>query len=496
MQLLDQLNGEPKWQVRRELVRGSTNAAALLAWLPHETEGWVRAAMAKAFGELGGPESQKALEQLVHDESGLVRREAVKALDQLQTLTARITLRETYVQEDDPLVRRAVVESQVPIGESMGLGKLYATLAYETDPLARSRAIQNAAIETGRQLLPNLYTLLQTESAPMVRQTLYDLLLALGGPEALQHVIESINRESSPQVRGHLVHLLSRHGGDAVQDVFLRCILIEQNDAVRAAHVNALGAWKSREMVQTLQALSERFSHIDSYATLMAARRIRDAQLAQLSISELFSWLSTEPSTGLRACIVDLLIQPPLATTPGLRRALATHALREENDSIVGTILHFLENWYANRIREFKHAHFLAEIDRQVPADIPRDSAAYNEAFATLRRTLIQHYKKMPADVACTLLQAATHPGERHQLFMVLQTSTPITDQTRNVLCNVILTETNRALLYTFALSVRKIMSISLAELIQQRLTEEKDTAIREELLLLEVQLRCYLRRS
>ncbi len=496
MGLYEQLKATPRWQVRRELVHSSTDAVALFAWLPHETEGWVRAAMAKAFGELGGPESHKALEQLVHDESGLVRREAVKALDQLQTLTARFTLRETYVQEDDPLVRRAVAESQVPIGEPTGLGKLYTTLAYEKDPLARSRAIQNAAIESGRQLLPNLYTLLQTESAPMVRQTLYDLILALGGPEALQYVIQNINRESSPQVRGSLVHLLSRHGGDSIPDVFLRCILIEQNDMVRAAHVNALGAWQSREMVQTLQAISERFAHIDSYATLMAARRIRDVQLAQLSVSELFSWLSTEPSTGLRASIVELLIKPPHATTPGLRRALVAHALHEEDDSIVGTILHFLENWYSNRTSEFQRAHFRAEIDSQIPAHLPRNSAAYDEAFAALRLTVIRHYKNMSADVAGTLLQTATHPGDRLQLFTVLRTHKPITDQTRNVLCNLILTEANHALLNTFALSIRKIKDINLAELIQQRLIEEKNPAIREELLLLEVQLHCYLRRS
>jgi HEAT repeats len=319
MQLLDQLDGEPRWQVRRKRVACSTDAAALLTWLPHETEGWVRAAMAKVFGELGGPESQKALEQLVHDESGLVQREAVKALDRLQTLTARFTLRETYAQAEDHNVRRAVIETQVPVGQSPELlgesrllvpegvarGKLHFALAHLTDPHSRALAIYNTMLEVGKAIVPSLRDLWKTETEPVVRQMLVDLLANLGEREERQLLLRSLVHEPTIQVRRDIIRIFTKWGGRETRQVFLAALPTEPDENLQVTLIQALTRWKDWDVVHALY--SHQTMTVGAPLSYQASQAAIHELIDSLPLVELGICLPREPEAGIRLAIVKIV---------------------------------------------------------------------------------------------------------------------------------------------------------------------------------------------
>ncbi len=252
MGFIEQLKATPKWQERRELVRECNDAAVLLAWLPHENEGWVRAAIATQLGQLGGPEAHKALDRLAQDESGMVRIAAVGALNTLATLEARFQLRETYARDEDPHVRQAVVQSDVPVGESAALGKLHATLAYQSDPHKRALAIYNAMLEVGKAVVPTLRDLWKTETEPEVRKMLVDLLANLGEAEERQILLIGLLQEPSSQVRRDIVRIFTKWGGSETRQVFLTALPQESDEILQIALIRALAQWKDRGVARAL----------------------------------------------------------------------------------------------------------------------------------------------------------------------------------------------------------------------------------------------------
>ncbi|WP_309708094.1 HEAT repeat domain-containing protein [Armatimonas sp.] len=293
MDILEQLSQESRWQQRRELVRSSTDAVALFAWLPQETEGWVRAAMAKAFGELGGPEAHKALEQLGHDDSGFVRIAAVKALDAIQNLEARFQLREIYARDEDHIVRLSVVETHLPLGESDSLGTLYATLAYQTDPQKRMLAIYNAILEVGQAIVPHLRNLWITETAPEVRLLLVQQLTRFGDGSEPALWRTALLCEKAPTVRAALIKALSDEEDQTTRAVFLKALAQEEIEHLRLQLLQALRHWHDFAI---FQAFSAHWNAFRSPGTYPQVRLLLEDFLTHIPTDELISWLLADES--------------------------------------------------------------------------------------------------------------------------------------------------------------------------------------------------------
>jgi HEAT repeats len=327
VELIEQLKNTPRWQERRELISQSNDAAVLLAWLPSEKEGWVRAALATRLGVLGGPAAHKALETLAQDDSGLVRVAAIQALDAIQNLEARFQIREAYEREDDPLVRRAAVESRVPVGDAAALGKLEATLAYETDPNARALAIYQAMLDAGSAVLPRLRQLWRSETTPRVRVEVAEILLRLGDSDDRECLAEALAVEPTPQVRRVLIEHLKRAGEVSGREAFLAWFPHETEPALQLSLMSALRRWPDRDCFRALVltqhpgSLPVHFQH---------RREAWESILAQLPSPVLGSWLLEEPEVHVRLVLVQALRK---RSDPPLELFLAL--LRRERDPVI-----------------------------------------------------------------------------------------------------------------------------------------------------------------
>ena len=321
MGFIEQLKATPKWQQRRELVRVCDDAAALLAWLPLEIEGWVRAAIATQLGQLGGPEVHKALEVLAQDESGMVRVAGVKALDAIQNLEARFQIRETYARDEDHVVRRATVETEVPVGESAALGKLHATLAYQSDPHERALAIYNAMLEVGKAIVPTLHDLWKTETDPVVRQMLVDLLANLGEAQERQLLLTSLLQEPSFLVRRDIVRIFTKWGGSETRQVFLMALPQESDEILQIALIRALAQWKDRGVARAL------LTHQLPPCSMTVYKMIQEAIepiLKNLPLAEFGVWLPQEPEAMIRLRIIKEIRQREAAARGSWRHREAT----------------------------------------------------------------------------------------------------------------------------------------------------------------------------
>ncbi|MCX6366664.1 MAG: HEAT repeat domain-containing protein [Armatimonadetes bacterium] len=302
-------------------MHSSTDAVALFAWLPHETEGWVRAAMAKAFGELGGPESHQALERLGQDDSGMVRIVAVKALEQLADLEAHFQLREIYAHDDDHLVRLSVVETDLPVGESDSLGALYATLAYQADPQKRMLVIYNTILEVGRAIVPHLRNLWITETAPEVRLLLVQQLIRLGDGSEPALWRTALLSEKAPTVRAALIKALSHEEDPATRAVFLKALAQEEIESLRLQLLQALRHWHDFAIFQTFSA---HWSAFRSPGTYLQVGLLLEDFLTHIPTDELIAWLLAEDSITHRS-------QPFLA--------MEVHKRGDKAQEILATIL-------------------------------------------------------------------------------------------------------------------------------------------------------------
>ncbi|WP_394794424.1 HEAT repeat domain-containing protein [Armatimonas sp.] len=338
MTFFEQLKATPKWQQRRELVRECNDAAALLAWLPLEIEGWVRAPMASKFGQLGGPEAHKALEILAQDESGMVQVAAVGALNTLATLEARFQLRETYARDEDPHVRQAVVQSDVPVGESAALGKLHATLAYQSDPHKRALAIYNAMLEVGKAVVPTLHDLWKTETEPEVRKMLVDLLAKLGEEQERQLLLTSLLQEPSFLVRRDIVRISTKWGGSETRQVFLTALPQESDEILQIALIRALAQWKDRGVARAL------LTHQLPPCSMTVYKMIQEAIepiLKNLPLAELGVWLPQEQEAMIRLRIVKEIRQREAAA----REILLAAFHREQDPSVRAELIEAVAVW-------------------------------------------------------------------------------------------------------------------------------------------------------
>lgn len=340
MGLFEQLKATPRWQERRELVRQTKDAAALLAWLPHEREGWVRAAMATVLGELGGPEAHKALERLTHDDSGFVRIAAIKALDAIANLEARFQVRAAYERDDDPLVRRAAVESGVSVGDAAALGVLESALAQETEPNARASAIYQAMLDAGAAILPRLRQLWNTETAPPVRMQVAEILLRLGDSDDRARLAGALSVEPKPQVRSVLIKYLSLARESSGRQAFLEWFPHEPEPSLQLMLVSALRRWPDRDCFRALVLTNRPLS--DSAVIHYKLRRDAwEGILAQLPSALLGSWLLEEPERSVRLILVQALRK----RSDEPREVFLTLLRREREPDIAKELIESLLAW-------------------------------------------------------------------------------------------------------------------------------------------------------
>ena len=415
MGLFEQLKATPRWQERRELVHACNDAAALLAWLPMEIEGWVRAPMASKFGQLGGPEAHKALEVLAQDESGMVRIAAVGALNTLATLEARFQIRETYTRDEDHHVRHAVVQSDVPVGQSEALGTLHATLDYETDPQKRALAIYWAALAAGKVILPNLHWLWQTENAPEVRQQLAELLASLGGEVEQQLLVRGLTEELSPRVRADLIRLLEKYRGELAREAFLHALPIERDDAVRAALVRALSRWDDREVLEALYKAQEHHATDQTRLTTQAAHQELEKKISQQSGAELLAWLAVEPTAELRNRLLQALCERAPITIDGLREFLVAAIKTEHDDRVRASMVRTLGYWHDDEVLEQLYVLLSEILDYYAPTD---PMVRYTRTV--LLMTLKSFYERQEVATLDIQLTAEAHYLVRSLLFRAL----------------------------------------------------------------------------
>lgn len=424
MGLLEQLKAIPRWQDRREQVRQTEDVAALLAWLPHEKEGWVRAALATQFGQLGGSVAHSALARLsTEDASGLVQVAAAKALAQLGTPEAQQELQKLFEQADDPLVRQAAAQNQTAGSseQSAAIETLLETLRHETIGHKRALALYQAGQRAGAQLLPTLHALWQTETEPLVRQELIGLLARLGGDAELALFVPALRQEPSLHVRISLVKALLTRRTAATQEVFLQALPQEPTEAVRFQLIHALNHWKDRRV---LCVLYESINASRFPGTYPQIQQMLNNSLRTIPTAELVAWLDDEPRVGLCELFIKALSGRGTEGRQVLLDQLKTQTRRELFRYLIAAVM----TWQDEEVRELLYTLF----DREARADRPRtppvldDDYVSNDYCFYLVRALGTFYQKWSFERLNAQLTNEPHAAIRDTLFDTLhQLRTP-----------------------------------------------------------------------
>ncbi|MBB6052419.1 HEAT repeat domain-containing protein [Armatimonas rosea] len=422
---MEQLKATPRWQDRRELVRQTDDAGALLAWLPHEKEGWVRAALATRLGQLGGSVSHSALARLSTDDaSGLVQVAAAQALAQLGTPEAQQELQKLLEWADDLLVRQAAAQNQTAGSseQSAAIETLLETLRHETIGHKRALALYQAGQRAGAQLLPTLHALWQTETEPLVRQELIGLLARLGGDAELALFVPALRQEPSMHVRISLVKALLTRRTAATQEVFLQALPQEPTEAVRFQLIHALNHWKDRRV---LRVLYESINASRFPGTYPQIRQMLDNSLRTIPTAELVAWLDDEPWVGLCELFIKTLSGRGTEGRQVLLDQLTTQTRRELFRYLIPAVM----TWQDEEVRELLYTLF----DREARADRPRTPPVLDDAYNIsidywfyLVRALGTFYQKWSFERLNAQLTTEPHAAIRDTLFDTLhQLRTP-----------------------------------------------------------------------
>lgn len=241
MPTLSALQSEPSWQKRRELVRQTTDVGVLLAWLPHEKEGWVRAAVATELGKLGGAEALSALRTLAKkDPSPVVQLAAQGALSPPVASPQREKLFDPEIQvrahaarqfgkQGGPEARAALLHAlTVEPNLTLGLGLVRALWSWpQRDVLSAIHAFLSRSgeyginVEVTRILEQRLASLpvneleqgFLTEPNLALRER-YFKHLCQRGPVALDVLTVAYEREENVYLRYKVVEILRAQTGE------------------------------------------------------------------------------------------------------------------------------------------------------------------------------------------------------------------------------------------------------------------------------------------
>jgi len=258
IEALPKTSGETRVGIINSLgERGDKNAVTPLAALLSDNDSTTAMAAAEALGKIGGPEAQKALDNMLNKTTGAVRNAVVDALLRCAIATQdRAGFQKLFKAGKSDTVRVAAYHGLIETSGDQALKLVTKGV------VAKDSTIQTAALQMAREIQAPGATVALAKLLPhasvAVQIALVDALDQRGDPEAVPAIL-SLATTADPDVRVACLNALGDLGGESAVAILAKSAAagsVAEKRAARMALLNLRRGDVTAEMLKELPAAS------------------------------------------------------------------------------------------------------------------------------------------------------------------------------------------------------------------------------------------------